>query len=85
MHECPVDHPALLTLFDPMVPNSPVLWSVLEGRNPGRALVDSVPEPSQCVIRTDRFLRLNPRSASLVNPPWVWLYSQLTESCKSRA
>lgn len=53
MHECPVDHPALPALFDPAVPNGPVLWSVLEGRNTGRALVDSIQDPSQCVIRTD--------------------------------
>jgi hypothetical protein len=61
MHACPVDHPALPALFDPMVANSPVLWSVLEGHNPGRALVYSVPDPSQCVIRTDQILEVEPQ------------------------
>jgi RimJ/RimL family protein N-acetyltransferase len=56
VHECPVDHPALPALFDPTVPNSAVLWSVLEGRNSGRAVVDSIQDPSQCVIRTDAVL-----------------------------
>jgi RimJ/RimL family protein N-acetyltransferase len=56
VHECPVDHPALPALFDPTVPNSPVLWSVLKGRNTGRALGDSIQDPSQCVIRTDAVL-----------------------------
>jgi len=56
VHECSIDHPALPALFDPTVPDSPVLWSVLEGRNTGRALVDSIQNPSQCVIRTDAAL-----------------------------
>lgn len=56
MHECPIDHPALPALFDTTVPDSPVLWSVLEGRNTGRALVDSIQHPAQCVIRTDAAL-----------------------------
>ena len=31
MQECPLDHPALPSLFDPKVPDNPVLWSVLKG------------------------------------------------------
>jgi RimJ/RimL family protein N-acetyltransferase len=56
MHECPVDHPALQALFDPTVPDSPVLWAVLVGRYGGRALVDDIQNPSQCVLRTDAVL-----------------------------
>ncbi len=52
-HMCPIDHPALPALFDLAVPNSSVLWSVIEGRNAGRAWVDCIQTPSQCVIRTD--------------------------------
>lgn len=56
MYESPVDHPALQTLFDPSVPDNPVLWAVLKGRHAGRALVDDVQHPSQCVLRTDAVL-----------------------------
>lgn len=61
MHECPVDHPALPTLFDPSVPDSPVLWAVLKGRHAGRAVVDDVRRPSQCVLRTDAVLTFSSR------------------------
>jgi len=44
---------ALPELFDPEVPDNPVLWAVLNGRHSGRALVDNVLSPSQCVLRTD--------------------------------
>jgi len=56
MHECPTDHPTLSALFHPTIPNSSVLWSVLQGCNAGRVLVDSIESPSQCVIRTDAIL-----------------------------
>jgi len=56
MHECTTDHPALPGLFDPTVPDSPVLWAVLEGRHTGRAWVDNLASPSQCVVRTDAVL-----------------------------
>ena len=56
MYECPSDHPTLPQLFDPAIPDSPVLWAVFEGRNEGKALVDNVRKPSQCVVRTDAVL-----------------------------
>jgi len=56
MHECPADHPALPTLYDPSVPDHPVLWAVFNGRHTGRALVDDVRYPSQCMLRTDAVL-----------------------------
>ncbi len=64
MHECPIDHPALPTLFDPTVPDNPVLWAVLKGRNAGRACVDNVRNPSQCVLRTDAILTFASRHIS---------------------
>jgi GNAT superfamily N-acetyltransferase len=56
MIECPVDHPALPKLFDPHVPNNPALWAVFRGWHVGRALVDDLSHPTQCVIRTDAVL-----------------------------
>ena len=56
MHECAVNHPALPALFDPDVPDNPVLWAVLEGHHTGKALVDNLHHPSQCVLRTDAVL-----------------------------
>lgn len=56
MIECPTDHPALPGLFDPQVPNNPALWAVLEGRHTGKAWVDELNIPSQCVLRTDASL-----------------------------
>ncbi len=64
MHECPIDHPALPTLFDPTVPNNSVLWAVLKGRNAGRACVDNIQNPSQCVLRTDAILTFASRQIS---------------------
>ncbi len=56
MVECPAVHPALPALFDPRVPDSPALWAVFMGRHAGRAVVDNVQRPSQCVVRTDAVL-----------------------------
>jgi RimJ/RimL family protein N-acetyltransferase len=56
MVECPVDHPALPGLFDPHVPNNPALWAVFLGHHTGRAVVDTLENPSQCVFRTDAVL-----------------------------
>ena len=56
MIECPVDHPALPSLFEPHVPNNPVLWAVFQGRHAGRALVDDLQLPSQCMVRTEAVL-----------------------------
>jgi RimJ/RimL family protein N-acetyltransferase len=54
--ECPADHPALPALFNKPTPNSPVLWAVLQGRHSGKALVDDIDNPHQCVVRTDAVL-----------------------------
>jgi RimJ/RimL family protein N-acetyltransferase len=56
MQACPLDHPALPSLFDPQVPDNPVLWSVFKGYHSGKAFVDNIDHPSQCVVRTDAFL-----------------------------
>ena len=41
-----------------------MLWAVLKGRNTGRALVDNVRSPSQCVLRTDAVLTFSSRQIS---------------------
>jgi RimJ/RimL family protein N-acetyltransferase len=56
MNECPVDHPVLPELFDPHVPNNAPLWAVFEGRHAGRAVVDDLLYPRQCVVRTEALL-----------------------------
>jgi RimJ/RimL family protein N-acetyltransferase len=56
IHECPTNHPALAALFDPTLADHVVLWAVLKGRHTGRAWVDDVHYPSQCVLRTDALL-----------------------------
>lgn len=56
MHDFPVDNPVLQELFDPYLPNSPALWAVLRGNYAGKAVVDRVQNPSQCVLRTDAAL-----------------------------
>jgi len=56
MHECPVDHPALPGLFDPQIPNNPALWAVFQRRHTGKALVDELNNPLQCVLRTEATL-----------------------------
>jgi RimJ/RimL family protein N-acetyltransferase len=56
MKTCPANHPALPALFDPSVPDNPVLWAVFKGRNTGKALTDDPNHPSQCVVRTDAIL-----------------------------
>src|SRR5512136_1454024 len=64
MIECPVNHPALPALFDPMIPDHPALWAVLKGRHTGRAMVDNVEHPTQCVLRTDAALTYSSRQIS---------------------
>ena len=56
MQEYPVDLAALARLFDPSVPDNPVLWAVLKGRHTGKAVVDDARQPSLCVLRTDAVL-----------------------------
>jgi GNAT superfamily N-acetyltransferase len=52
MFEVAVDHPGLAPLFDPTMPNHPVLLAILGGDNPGRAFVDQVENPAHAIIRT---------------------------------
>lgn len=78
MIECPVNHPALSALFDPMVPDHPALWAVLRGRHTGRALVDNVEHPTQCVLRTDAALTYSSRQISQ-----AFLYEAITHLQKA--
>jgi RimJ/RimL family protein N-acetyltransferase len=64
VQECPGDHPALSPLFDTTLPNNPVLWAVLKGRHTGRALVDDLRDPCQCLLRTDAVLTFMSRQIS---------------------
>lgn len=56
MIECTPVHPRLADLFDPHVPNNPALWSVFFGRHAGRAVVDDLGSPRQCLVRTEAVL-----------------------------
>jgi hypothetical protein len=56
MIECTPIHPRLADLFDPHVPNNPALWSVLSGSHAGRAVVDDLRSPRQCLVRTEAVL-----------------------------
>jgi RimJ/RimL family protein N-acetyltransferase len=100
MDECPTNHPSLPTLFDPDIPDRPVLWAVLKGRHAGRAWVDDAQAPSQCVLRTDANLTFSSRSVSIafldraiaqarrVGPVWlIWssdMHPQLHRSKPAR-
>jgi RimJ/RimL family protein N-acetyltransferase len=64
MQACPANHPALPALFDPALPNKPALWAVFEGHHTGRALVDDLQHPTQCVLRTDACLTYPSRQIS---------------------
>jgi len=64
MNECPAVHPALPPLFDPQVPDHPALWAVFKGRHAGRAVVDDIRHPAQCVVRTDACLTYCSRDVS---------------------
>jgi hypothetical protein len=46
------------------MPDNPVLWAALSGRNAGRALVDDLDNPSQCLLRTDAVLTFASRQIS---------------------
>jgi len=64
IYEFPVNHPALPALFDPAYPDHPALWAVFKGRNTGKAWVDDVHRPAQCVVRTDAVLTYFSRRVS---------------------
>lgn len=56
MFDLPANTPVLQALFDPSLPNSPALEAVLKGNHLGKAVVDDLRNPSQCVLRTDACL-----------------------------
>jgi RimJ/RimL family protein N-acetyltransferase len=56
MIEISATNPILPGLFQAHLPNNPQLWAVLQGRATGSAVVDSLPRPSECMIRTDAAL-----------------------------
>jgi hypothetical protein len=64
MLEVSTSHPGLPALFDVEIPNSPMLFAVLRGQNPGRAFVDHATNPSQCGIRTNEALVFLSQAAS---------------------
>jgi GNAT superfamily N-acetyltransferase len=47
----------VVPLFDRDMPNSPMIFSTLDGRTPGRAYVDDIDDPTACVVGLD-FLNL---------------------------
>jgi GNAT superfamily N-acetyltransferase len=49
-----------------MGPDHPALWAALRGRHAGRAMVDNVEHPTQCVLRTDAALTYSSRQISQV-------------------
>ena len=56
MIEIQTTHPNLPGLFDPKVPNNPILFATLMGHTPGRAWVDDPVNPSQCMVRVNGLL-----------------------------
>ena len=59
-----MSHPALPGLFDPQVPNNPALWAVFKGEHNGRAVVDDLDQPAQCVLCTQAVLTYASRGIS---------------------
>jgi GNAT superfamily N-acetyltransferase len=56
MIEISATNPTLPGLFKGHLPNKAQLWAVLQGRAIGSAVVDRLPNPSECMIRTDAAL-----------------------------
>ncbi len=56
MIEVSITHPGLPALFDPKIPNNPVLFATLMGHAPGRAWVDDAVNPSLCLVRVNGLL-----------------------------
>jgi GNAT superfamily N-acetyltransferase len=68
MIECAPDLPGLTNLFDPHIPNNPALWSVFSGKHAGRAVVDDLRSPKQCLLRTEAVLTY---SSSEIEPAFL--------------
>jgi GNAT superfamily N-acetyltransferase len=62
----PIDvrHPALPALFDPSTPNAPMLFAVLEGALPGRAIADHPDAPTVAAVQTSEWLAFVSRTDS---------------------
>jgi GNAT superfamily N-acetyltransferase len=70
MFELPKAHFGyVLPLFDPDQPNSPMLFSTLEGRTPGKAYVDDLDHPRRCLV-TINFYHITFVSDA-IDQPWL--------------
>jgi GNAT superfamily N-acetyltransferase len=59
-----VSHPGLPALFDPSTPNAPMLFAVLEGALPGRALADDPDAPTVAAVQTAEWMAFVSRTES---------------------
>jgi RimJ/RimL family protein N-acetyltransferase len=64
MFEVPATHPDLSALFDPEISNNPMLFATLLGHAPGRAWVDDLSNPLQCMVRINGLLVFLSRDAT---------------------
>jgi RimJ/RimL family protein N-acetyltransferase len=64
MIEVPAAQSNLSALFDPDIPNNPMLFATLLGNTPGRAFVDDPNNPSYCMVRTNEALVFFSQQAS---------------------
>lgn len=71
---------SVVPLFDRGMPNSPMIFSTLEGRAPGEVYVDSANSPTACVVRMD-FLNLAFLGGHIEQE---WLVSAMTQLCQHR-
>lgn len=62
----PIDvrHAALPSLFDPTLPNAPMLFAILEGRLPGRAIADDPVDPRLAAVQSAEAIAFISRTAS---------------------
>jgi GNAT superfamily N-acetyltransferase len=62
----PIDvrHPSLPGLFDPAIPNAPMLFAILEGRLPGRAVADDPHDPTLAAVQTAEWMAFVSRTES---------------------
>ena len=64
MFELPPTDPRLPALFDPEIPNNPMLFATLLGRVPGRAWVDDPASPTHAMVRINGLLVFLSRNAT---------------------
>ncbi|MEO8469175.1 MAG: GNAT family N-acetyltransferase [Chloroflexota bacterium] len=60
----PVDvrHPALPDLFDPALPNAPLLFGILAGDLPGRAIADDAEHPTMAAVQAPNAIAFTSRT-----------------------